>query len=128
MLLKVKGNDAPPIDIPKGARGFWRRATFSVPADVTEERVQLLAHRYIQRAAETWQMDGLTVLHVGQPVALKVPEGESWEESWRGMERVEPDRRKYVMFGYVSQRPQERMFGVSDALVPEMVTLGLKPV
>lgn len=94
--------------------GYWEKCTFTVPDKVSEERVQLLGHKYMNKFGAFLESEGLTVRQMMAPVIDSRPLP------------VEPDRRRYIIFAFVSRRSFEPVFSVPDQYVPEMLKAGLR--
>ena len=95
--------------------GFWERGTFTVPIATTEERVQLLAYKYIRKFGDFLEeKKGYRVHKVVGPVLDD------------GLFPIPADRRKYVLFAFVSKRPIIPIFDIPDQYVPEMQKAGLR--
>ena len=103
-----------PVDQSLIRGGVWERGTFTVPADVSEERVQLVAHKYMSRFGEALEKMGYQVLWMSQARIdpLPIPE--------------DGDRKRYRMMAWVRQRPVEIHMDIPDELVPEMLQKGMK--
>lgn len=93
--------------------GVWERATFTVPADVPDERVQEAAHKYRSKAADVLQAQGFTILEMVGPQVTVRP-GDP------------PDRRRYDILSFVKRRPVEMTFDVPDQAVKALQKKGLK--
>ena len=93
--------------------GVWESAVFTVPHDTTQDKVDFHAHKYMQRAGEAWEHQGFTVLKLTKPAPDKVPMG------------VDPDRKRYVMWGFLRRKPQEITVEVPDAAVPTLTRQGM---
>lgn len=94
--------------------GFWEKATFTVPAATTEERVQLVAHKYMLKAVRYFEGQGFKVKKVLAPTLdLRVLP-------------TEPDRRRYIIYLFLWREPQVPVFDVPDACVPDMLKAGLR--
>ena len=94
--------------------GFWERATFTVPADTPDERVQFHADKYIAKAAKVFEAQGCTVLEVTKPIVSL------------GHLVTDDDRRRYDIFFWCRRKPIEYTFEIPDKAVPEMQRLGMK--
>lgn len=96
--------------------GFWKRASFTVPIETSEERVQLLAYQYQKKAVEFWQArEGLIVMRVYAPELDTMPLP------------VDKDRKRYVIYAWCRlPRPVEFKIDVPDSVVPEMEKSGFR--
>lgn len=94
--------------------GFWERATFTVPADTPDERVQFHADKYTRKAAEVYESQGCTVLQVTKPIVSlsHLP--------------TDDDRRRYDIFFYLRREPITYKLEIPEQLIPEMQQKGLK--
>lgn len=94
--------------------GFWDRATFTVPEDVPEERVQFHASKYMGRFGSVLEGQGFTVREMLRPqVSNRLPQG---------------GRRRYDILAFVSRKPIVIKERIPDMLVPKMQRLGMKLV
>ena len=83
----------------------WDHATFTVPDNVSEDRVQFAASKYQLKYGKSLEKQGLRVLEMGKP------------EVNRGIVArgtTEPDRRPYVIWAKVTRRPVEVRMEVPD--------------
>lgn len=95
---------------------IWDKATFDVPVDTPEERVQFYASKWRNIYGKRLEAEGFTVLALDGP---KVYKGELAEAI------VDPDRRRYVIWAKVRRRPTLVHVDVPDAIVPGLVEDGL---
>lgn len=95
--------------------GFWEKATFTVPVNTPDERVQFHAKEYMRKFGEYLEEEGFTVKEM-----LKPQIGE------RRFPVVEEDRKCYAIFAFVSRVPVELTTMVPETLIPEMQAKGLK--
>ncbi len=92
--------------------GFWERATFTVPKDVSDERVQSYADEYTRRGGEAFENQGYTVLKVTPPrVSLSHL-------------ITEADRRRYDIYFFLRRTPTMLGVQVPEALHPQMLKMG----
>ena len=96
---------------------IWDKATFEVPSDVSEERVQFYAPKWRNIYGKQLEAEGFTVLALDGP---KVYQGGLAEAI------VDPDRRRYVIWAKVRRRPALVHVDVPDAIVPGLVGDGLR--
>ena len=94
--------------------GFWERATFTVPADIPDERVQWHADKYTARAAQVYEAQGCQVLEFTKPIVSL------------GHLPTDDDRRRYDIFFYLRRKPITYELEIPEALIPEMQSKGLK--
>lgn len=89
-------------------RFVWEKGSFTVPADVTEERVQFVADTYRRKFGKVLEEQGFEVLgmempHVGHDVV--------------SVGITEPNRRRYIIWAKVRRRPIEVKVDVPDRQV-----------
>jgi len=94
--------------------GFWERATFTVPADVSDERVQFHTDKYTAKAAKVFEAQGCTVLKFTKPIVSL------------GHLVTDDDRRRYDIFFWLRRKPVTIDFEIPEELIPEMQSKGLK--
>jgi len=94
--------------------GFWERATFTVPVDIPDERIQWHADKYTAKAAEVFEAQGCTILKVTKPIVSL------------GHLPTDGDRRRYDIFFFLRRRPITCELEIPEALIPEMQRRGLK--
>ena len=94
--------------------GYWERATFTVPADTLDERVQFHADKYVRRAAQVYEAQGCTVLRHTRPIVSL------------GHLPTDGDRRRYDIFFWLRRKPTTYELEIPEALIPEMQMKGLK--
>lgn len=94
--------------------GFWERATFTVPADTPDERVQFHADKYIARAAQVFEAQGSQVLKVTKPIVSL------------GYLPTDDDRRRYDIFFWLRRKPITYELEIPEQLIPDMQKKGLK--
>ena len=94
--------------------GFWERATFTVPADVPDERVQARADKYTAKAAKVFEAQGCTILDFTKPfVSL-------------GHLVTDDDRRRYDIFFWCRREPETINLKIPEQLIPEFQSKGWK--
>ncbi len=94
--------------------GFWERATFTVPQDVADERVQFYADEYTRRGGKAFEAQGYTILKVTPPrVSLSHLV-------------TEPDRRRYDIYFFLQRTPMEMRVQVPEELYPQMLARGFR--
>ena len=94
--------------------GFWERATFTVPADTPDERVQFHADKYTAKAAKVFEAQGCTVLDFTKPIVSL------------GHLVTDDDRRRYDIFFWCRRKPITYTFEISEEAIPEMEKVGMK--
>ncbi len=94
--------------------GYWDRATFTVPSDTPDERVQFVGDRYRAKFGEYLEEQGFSVKKMSRPLVS------------RRLFPTEQGRRRYDLFAFVSRRPVELNVRVPEILVPEMQARGLR--
>ena len=94
--------------------GFWERATFTVPIEVSDERVQNRADKYTAKAAKVFEAQGCTILNFTKPVVSL------------GHLVTDPDRRRYDIFFWLRRKPITYKFRIDEKAIPEMQRLGMK--
>jgi hypothetical protein len=90
----------------------WERATFTVPASVSDERVQWVAGGYMTRCGEHWERMGFRIHEMLMP--------KQSSETALANSPTAPDRRRYFIWARVSRRPEELHFDVPDNAVGEL--------
>ena len=94
--------------------GYWERATFTVPIDTPDERVQFNADKYTAKAAKVYEAQGCTVLNFTKPfVSL-------------GHLVTDADRRRYDIFFWCRRKPITLEFQIPEKAIPEMQRQGMK--
>ena len=99
--------DTPSIWTPR-QRFVWEKASFTVPADVTEERVQFVADKYRRKFGKVLEEHGFEVLGMEMP-------HEGHDVVSVGI--TEPNRRRYIIWAKVRRRPVEIRVDVPDRQV-----------
>ena len=94
--------------------GYWESATFTVPIEVSHERVLLLGQKYQNKFGESLEGQGLTVRRMGEPMLDSRPL------------ETDPDRRRYRLLAWCSRRPREIHVEIPDEAVPNMEKMGLR--
>ena len=94
--------------------GFWERATFTVPHDTPDERVQFKADKYIRKAGYVYEAQGCTVLNHTKPIVSL------------GHLVTDGDRRRYDIFFWLKRKPETYTIPIPEQLIPEMQSKGLK--
>lgn len=98
---------------------FWKRGSFTVPSTVSDERVQLVADRYIRRFGEALEAEGFKVLLMKEPVE------DTGIAAYAFLDGAY-DRKQYVMWALVSKRPFEMTVDVPDKEVHMMEQYGFR--
>ena len=113
MTTDTKGR---PVDDSLIRGGTWEWCTFEVPIDTPEDRVQFHGDRYMRIFGDGLEKQGFTVKVMSTP------------EVYDGQRPVDPDRRRYILWAYVTRRPVTYTIDVPDMSIPAMQRLGLKLV
>ncbi len=92
--------------------GFWERATFTVPNDVSDERVQFYADEYTRRGGKAFEAQGYTILKVTPP-----------RVSFSHLV-TEADRRRYDIYFFLTRIPTTMRVEVPEELHPQMLKMG----
>jgi len=88
---------------------MWQRGSFTVPYDISEERVLAAMPKYISKFWEAWEKDGWRLL--SRPLFNKIP-------------RLEHDRKRYVVWLEVERAPITQTIEVdmdNTKLVQELI-------
>ena len=87
---------------------MWEQAVFTVPIDIPEERVKDKVPQYIKRWMEVREKGGWKLLH--RILFDPIP-------------RIEGDRKKYTLWGFIDRKPETRTIEVPDnvKLIEELV-------
>ena len=102
----------PDLTLERG--GTWEQASFTVPIDVPDERVQFLGDKYQLKFGKVLETEGLEVLWMSRPFTGK------------GKRPVDEDRRAYFVKAWCKRRPIEIHMDIPDNAVGDMIELGLK--
>ena len=94
--------------------GFWERATFTVPAETPDERVQSNADKYTRRAAKVFEAQGCQILDVTKPIVSL------------GHLVTDDDRRRYDIFFWCRRKPITYTFEIPEQAIPLMQEKGMK--
>ena len=94
--------------------GYWERATFTVPSDVPDERVQARADKYTAKAAKVYEAQGCTILNFTKPIVSL------------GRLVTDLDRRRYDIFFWLRRKPVTHNIEVPEQLIPEFQSKGWK--
>ena len=94
--------------------GYWESATFTVPIEVSHERVLLLGDKYQKKFGVSLEDRGLKVTRMGEPTLDPRPL------------ETPPDRRRYRILAWCSRRPREIHVEIPDVAVPDMEKMGLR--
>ena len=92
--------------------GYWERATFTVPIDTPNERVQTRADKYTAKAAKVFEAQGCTVLNFTKPIVSL------------GHLVTDPDRRRYDIFFWLRRIPGNITLPIPVQLIPEFQSKG----
>lgn len=90
----------------------WKRAVFTVPDDVSDERVTLAAYKYERRFGNYLESQGFEVLKMGRPKkdSMDLP--------------LDGDRKRYRILAIVRRKPFLFTIDVPDYEVPGLVAAG----
>ena len=90
----------------------WKRAVFTVPATVPDERVELVAYKYERRFGAYLEGQGYQVLDMGRPKRdpMDLP--------------IDGDRKRYRILAIVRRKPFVFTIDVPDYQVPDLVAAG----
>ncbi len=94
--------------------GFWERATFTVPLETLDERVQFKADEYTRRAGNVFEAQGYTILKVTPP-----------RVSFSHLV-TEADRRRYDIYFFLRRTPITMRVQVPEMLHPQMLAMGYR--
>ena len=97
----------------------WEKASYTVPGEVSEERVQATGERYRRKLGKLLEWQGWTVLGFDGPI---------WDRSIISYGLTDPDRRRYVLYAKVTRRPQTITVDVPDEDVAIYQKAGFKLV
>lgn len=98
-------------------RWIWDKATFTVPDDVPEERVQFAADKYRRKYGDILEGQGFEVLEMEQP---------HMDEGLVAQGTVDPNRRPYVIWARVRRRPVLTTIDAGDREVPAFEKAGFR--
>ncbi len=96
----------------------WEGGVFTVPSDVSDERVQNKAPEYRNKFGEQLEKKGFRVLDMRGPHVI--PQ--------HVQALINPFRRKYRIVARVSRRPVDIKIDVPDSAVPALQGMGMKLV
>ena len=94
--------------------GYWERATFTVPIETPDERVQFNADKYTAKAAKVFEAQGCTILDFTKPIVSL------------GHLVTDDDRRRYDIFFWCRRKPITYTFEIPEEAIPEMEKVGMK--
>lgn len=80
---------------------MWERASFTVPLDISEERVKDSVPKYIKRWMVVREKGGWKLLH---------------RIRFNPIPSIEGDRKRYYLYGYIDRKPETRKIEVPDNL------------
>ena len=80
---------------------MWEQATFTVPIDISEERVRDKVPEYIKKWMEVREKQGWKLLHRIQ---------------FNPLPSIEGDRKRYMLYGLIDREPETRKIEVPDNL------------
>lgn len=102
------------VDLSLIHNGFWERRVFTVPTDTPEERVELVADRYMQRAGDSLEREGFRVIYMQKPHLDRCPYLE------------DEDRKRYVIMAWVRRRPVEITMDIPEVMIPSALASGMQ--
>ena len=108
----TKPSDEKPIAL--GEDGVWERIYFDAPTTTSEEKIQFGAEPFKRTAGRLLEDRGFTVKYMENPKRVPNPLD------------LEPDRKRYVIYAWVTREPVVHHFDVEDELVPGLLKLGYK--
>ena len=97
----------------------WEKASYTVPGNITEERVQDTGAKYRNKFGKVLEAKGFTVLRMDGPYL---------DTTIATVGVTDPDRRKYVIWAKVTRRPQTCTVDVPDEDVVLYAANGFKLV
>ena len=100
-----------------GQMFIWRRGSFTVPMDVSEQRVQDDAHKYKKKFGEYLEREGFTVLGF---------DGPHRDTGMVAVAMTDPDRRPYRVWAKVTRRLQVVHLDAADKDIPMLQSMGWK--
>ena len=111
------GHDRMPWEDPRRNPGLWtpsqthvwRSGTYTVPAEVSEERVRFTADKFKLKFGKSLELQGFEVLEMGEPER---------DITVFGVGITEPNRRKYIIWARIRRRPATQVIDVPDEDVP----------
>ncbi len=95
-------------------KGIWERGTFTVPDDLSEERVQEKVAAYKEAFGKILESRGFTVLEMTSPTLSK------------GKLKTDPGQKRYDLWARVIRKPQTVRLSVPDIAVPALLKQGLR--
>jgi hypothetical protein len=119
--LATNPRDEPRLWFP-GQTHIWRRGSFTVPIETTEEQVQDASDKYKKRMGEHLESKA------GGSYRVLGFDGPMEDKSILTEAMTPPDRRAYVLWAKVRRRPVTLKVDVPDHMVPEFQAKGYKLV
>lgn len=95
----------------------WEKASFTVPVDVSDERVWDARGKYRNKFGKTLEFEGWQVLGISNPRR---------DRSAVAYGTTDPDRKRYVLWAKVRRRPVTFTVDVPDEDVPLYQQAGFK--
>ena len=118
-----------PIDATLAQGGVWQTMVFTVPLSISEERVQAAGAKYRNIFGSYLEDRGKKEKDETKVIAMKGPTRVHPSEStsvWaQGL--IDPTRKKYRVWAFVTRRPNAIHIDVPDALVPAAQEMGMTP-
>lgn len=117
-MPRVDPRENPPIWTPQH-RFVWEQAFFTVPAEVSEERVQFVGEKYRRKFGASLEARGFEVLGM---------DGPNVDRGLVAAGTTDPNRRAYAIWAKVRRRPTVVKVQVPDEDVPMYLNAGFKLV
>ena len=95
-------------------KGRWERGTFTVPEDISEDRIQFKIDEYKREFGELLERQGYTVLEMTAPVLSTV------------FLKTEPGQKRYDFYARIIRKPVTVRLSIPDYAVPHYQKMGLK--
>ena len=100
---------------PQVPPGIWKRASFTVPAETPDERIQFVKDRYMSIWGTLLEQDGWTVLEMRSPHQVR---------SYKGIDA--PDRKRYAVWAWCIRGPITYTVDMPDEWVTEAKKFGFR--
>ncbi|KKN67792.1 hypothetical protein LCGC14_0458250 [marine sediment metagenome] len=117
------------IDATLAQGGVWQTMVFTVPLSTPEDRVQAAGAKYRNIFGSLLEdrgkrdKDDTKVLGMRGPTRVK--QMESTSTFAQGL--IDPTRKKYCVWAFVTRRPTALHMDIPDALVPAAQEMGMQP-
>ena len=99
---------------PQVPHGVWKRASFTVPTETTDERIQFVKDRYMGFWGSILEQDGWTVMAMRNPHQV------------RRYQIDAPDRKRYAIWAWCKRRPITYTIDMPDEWVTEAEKFGFR--